>query len=98
MTKYMSRLVIALYALGLAALTVSNAAADTACFTSSRNYRIHPLHGGSETRDGWTVRGDQFGQCVRRAEAADKSLHARYPDTIYALSLASTIGCHSPCG
>ena len=73
-------------------------AASAACFTSSKTYRIHALRGGPDIKDGWTVRGDAFDQCVHRAEAADKSLHAHYPDMGYELSLTATIGCHSPCG
>lgn len=71
---------------------------EEACFTASKTYRIRSLHGGRDTRDSWIVEGDAFAQCVRRAEAADKALRARYPDTAYNLSLAATIGCHSPCG
>ena len=71
--------------------------AQSACFAASKTYRIHPLNGGGEKKDSWVVQGDAFAQCVRRAEAADKTLHARYPDTVYNLSLAATIGCHSPC-
>ena len=67
------------------------------CFSASKTYQIHKLNGGGDKKDGWMVEGDAFAQCVRRAEAADKALHARYPDTIYNLSLAATIGCHSPC-
>ena len=70
---------------------------DSVCFSAAKTYRIHPLHGGTDQRDGWTVRGDAFNACVHRAEAADKVLRARYPDSIYQLSLAATIGCHSPC-
>lgn len=70
------------------------ASAAGACFASAKVYRIHPLRGGADLKDGWSVRGDAFNQCVRKAEAADKSLRTRYPETIYALSLASTIGCH----
>jgi hypothetical protein len=68
-----------------------------ACFIASKTYRIHPVHGGGEKKDRWIVQGNAFAQCVRRAEAADKALHARYPDAVYNLSLAATIGCHSPC-
>jgi hypothetical protein len=74
------------------------ARATTACFASSKTYRIHPVRGGADIKDGWTVKGDAFAQCVHRAEAADKALHARYPDNVYALSPTATIGCHSPCG
>ena len=68
--------------------------AGTACFSASKTYRIHPLRGDIDRRDGWEVRGSAFNECVHRAEAADKALHARYPDTLYQLSLAATIGCH----
>jgi hypothetical protein len=71
--------------------------ADTVCFRSAKTYRIHPLRGGADLRDGWDVQGGAFNACVHRAEAADKALRARYPDTVYQLSLAATIGCHSPC-
>ena len=71
--------------------------ADRVCFSSAKTYRIHPLRGGVDRRDGWEVRGGAFNECVHRAEAADKTLRARYPETIYQLSLAATIGCHSPC-
>ncbi|HEX4106020.1 MAG TPA: hypothetical protein VHX92_07280 [Rhizomicrobium sp.] len=82
-----------------AALLVSTnpAISADACFASSKTYQIHRLHGGGDVKDGWTVEGDAFAQCVHRAEAADKALHARYPETVYNLSLAATIGCHSPC-
>ena len=70
---------------------------QSACFAASKTYKIHPLNGGEDKRDSWTVQGDEFAQCVHRAEAADKALHARYPDAAYNLSLAATIGCHSPC-
>jgi hypothetical protein len=71
------------------------AQAATSCFAASRTYQIHPLRGGPDVKQGWSVRGEAFNQCVRQAEAADKTLRARYPETIYALSLASTIGCHN---
>lgn len=77
-----------------AATSFSASAADV-CFAAAKIYQIHPLHGGADSKNGWSVRGDAFNQCVRRAEAADKKLHAQYPVTIYALSLASTIGCHA---
>ena len=73
------------------------AQAGATCFASSKSYRIHPLRNGSDIRDGWTVKSDAFSECVHRAETADKSLHAKYPDSVYALSLMATIGCHSPC-
>jgi hypothetical protein len=73
------------------------ARAATACFASSKTYQIHPVRGGADIKDGWSVKGDAFAQCVHRAEAADRSLHARYPGSVYALSPAATIGCHSPC-
>ena len=68
-----------------------------ACFAASKTYKIHPLNGGQDKRESWVVQGDAFAQCVHRAEAADKALHTRYPDAAYNLSLAATIGCHSPC-
>jgi len=68
--------------------------ADSVCFSSAKTYRIHPLHGGTDRRDSWEVRGAAFRECVHRAEAADKALKSRYPETLYQLSLASTIGCH----
>jgi hypothetical protein len=73
------------------------ARATTVCFASSKTYQIHPVRGGADIKDGWFVKGDAFAQCVHRAEAADKSLHAHYPDSVYALSPTATIGCHSPC-
>jgi len=69
--------------------------AAAACFAATRIYQIHPLRGGADVKDGWSVRGESFNQCVRRAEAADRNLRARYPETVYGLSLASTIGCHN---
>jgi hypothetical protein len=71
--------------------------AGTICFGAGKTYRVHPLRGGADRRDGWEVRGTAFSECVHRAEAADKALRARYPDTIYQLSLVATIGCHEPC-
>jgi len=68
--------------------------AAPSCFTAARTYQIHPLRGGPDVKQGWSVRGEAFNQCVRQAEAADKALRARYPETVFALSLASTIGCH----
>lgn len=70
---------------------------EGACFTASKTYQIRSLQGGQGKRDSWIVEGDAFAQCVRRAEAADKALRERYPETRYNLSLAATIGCHSPC-
>src|ERR1700761_318751 len=67
------------------------------CCPAAKIYDITP-HDGAAIRDGWAVNGDAFDQCVHRAEAADIALHKRYPDSKYALSLASTIGCHYPCG
>lgn len=78
-------------------LTAPAWSADSACFSAGKTYTIHPLHGGGDKRDSWEVRGNAFSECVHRAEAADKALRARYPDTVYQLSLAATIGCHSPC-
>lgn len=72
-----------------------SAGAATVCFTAAKTYRIHPLRGGADIKDGWSVRGDAFSQCVRRAETADRILRGHYPETIYTLSLASTIGCHA---
>lgn len=88
-------LVLTVASLGLIG---SNAKAAGVCFAASKTYQIRPLHGGQDSKDGWAVQGDAFAQCVHRAEQADKALHARYPDTVYNLSLAATIGCHSPCG
>ncbi|HUO01483.1 MAG TPA: hypothetical protein VMU31_01805 [Rhizomicrobium sp.] len=78
-------------------ISASPAIAADACFSASKTYQIHAIHGGIDKRDGWAVEGDVFAQCVHRAEAADKALHARYPETVYNLSLAATVGCHSPC-
>jgi hypothetical protein len=83
--------------IGSALLASLPAVAASECFTSSKIYRIHPMHGGTDIKDGWGVKADAFNRCVHRAEAADKSLRAHYPDTVYELSLAATIGCHSPC-
>ena len=86
--------------LGIVAMGVAwraDHATPKLCFSSSRIYEIQAPHGGQMTRDGWAVHGDAFAQCVHRAESADASLHKRYPDSQYALSLASTIGCHYPC-
>jgi hypothetical protein len=88
--------VLFLIAAGLGLMCSSANAAGT-CFAASKIYAIHRLHGGADTRDGWAVEGDAFAQCVHRAEAADKALHVRYPDAVFNLSLAATIGCHSPC-
>jgi hypothetical protein len=90
------RLQIALLFLAAGMFGAGPALAD-ACFTAAKTYRIHPLRGGPDVKDGWVVQGDAFAQCVHRAEAADKALHARYPDGVYGLSLTATIGCHSPC-
>ena len=82
--------------MGLEALSGSSAwSADAVCFSAAKTYRIHPLHGGMDKRDGWAVKGGAFSECVHRAEAADKVLHARYPETIYQLSLVATAGCHN---
>ena len=90
-----TRAAILFCAAGLELLSGSLAwSADQACFSSAKSYRIHPLRGGSDQRDGWEVKGTAFNECVHRAEAADKALQARYPDTVYQLSLAATIGCH----
>jgi hypothetical protein len=82
---------------GLILAAGAPARAAAICFASSKSYQIHPVRGGADIKDGWTVKGDAFAQCVHRAEAADRSLHARYPDNVYALSPVATIGCHSPC-
>jgi hypothetical protein len=92
----MNRHLIILAAL-LSALYAGPALSADACFTASKTYQIHALHGGQDKKDGWTVQGDGFAQCVHRAEAADKALLTRYPDAIYNLSLAATAGCHAPC-
>ena len=81
----------------LGLLSASPVLSADSCFAASKTYQIHRLHGGGDTKEGWTVQGDAFAQCVHRAEAADKALRARYPETVYNLSLAATIGCHSPC-
>lgn len=86
-----------LVAAALVALATGPAIGADACYTASKIYQVHPLHGGPGKKDSWIVQGDEFAQCVRRAEAADKALRARYPETVYSLSLAATIGCHSPC-
>jgi hypothetical protein len=88
---------VMVFAVSIAVLGTFPANADTACFASSKSYRIHPLRSGFDSRDGWTVKGDAFNECVHRAETADKSLHAKYPDSVYALSLVATIGCHQGC-
>jgi hypothetical protein len=97
MTRIDLRRMVLACALAFAFLPSLPANAAGECFMSSKIYRIHPLHGGGDVRDGWTVKADAFNQCVHRAEAADKTLRGRYPDTVYELSLAATIGCHSPC-
>ena len=81
----------------LGLLSASPLLSADSCFAASKTYQIHRLHGGGDTKDGWTAQGNAFAQCVHRAEAADKALRTRYPETIYNLSLAATIGCHSPC-
>ncbi len=95
MTSYGRMLAVCMSLLG--AVVNFPAEASTTCFASSKSYQIHPLHSGSDLRDGWSVKGDAFNACVHRAEAADKSLRAKYPESIYALSLAATVGCHEPC-
>ena len=97
MNKAESHLIILGCAIGSVLFASLPAVAASECFTSSKIYRIHPLPGGADIRDGWTVKADAFNPCVHRAEAADQSLHAHYPDTVYELSLTATIGCHSPC-
>ena len=81
--------------IGPVVLSTPGWSADNACFSAAKTYRIHPLQGGDDRRDGWTVRGVAFNECVHRAEAADKLLRSHYPDTLYQLSLAATIGCHN---
>ena len=88
--------VLFLIAVSLGSICSGARAAGT-CFAASKTYAIHHVHGGADTKDGWAVEGDAFAQCVHRAEAADKTLHMRYPDAVFNLSLAATIGCHSPC-
>lgn len=73
----------------------SSWSADSVCFSAAKTYRVHPLQGGADQREGWDVRGSAFNECVHRAEAADKALRSRYPETIYQLSLVATIGCHN---
>ena len=92
-----SRLYLISAAALLGLLSASAAISADACFASSKTYQIHRLHGGGDVKDGWSVQGNAFAQCVHRAEAADKVLHAHYPEAVYNLSLAATIGCHSPC-
>ena len=83
-------------AMGLEALSGSSAwSADAVCFSAAKTYRIHPLHGGMDKRDGWAVKGGAFNECVHRAEAADKALRSRYSETIYQLLLVATAGCHN---
>jgi hypothetical protein len=72
-------------------------AAPESCFAASKSYTIKHLSDGLAIKDGWTIEGGTFNQCVHRAEAADRELHAKYPDIRYGLSLAATVGCHSPC-
>lgn len=69
-------------------------AAETACFSASKAYRVHPLRGGKDLQDGWSVKADAFNQCVHRAESADRLLFARHPQSLYQLSPTATIGCH----
>jgi hypothetical protein len=80
-----------------AAYLVSGEARAAECFTASKVYQIHPIHAGRNSKDGWSVQGDEFAQCVKRAEVADKVFRGRYPDSVYELSLTATIGCHAPC-
>ena len=91
------RTLLFLFATGLGLSSTAPAFSQGACFAASKTYKIHPLNGGEDKRESWTVQGDAFAQCVHRSEAADKALHTRYPDAVYNLSLAATIGCHSPC-
>jgi hypothetical protein len=88
------RLALAGLAVALVLLTNSRGQAEPACFTASKQYRIHPTPGGRDLQDGWTVRGGAFNLCVRREEMAEKSLHRRYPESGYRLTPVSTIGCH----
>jgi hypothetical protein len=81
----------------LSLLCAGPALSADACFAASKTYQIHALHGGPDRKDGWAIHGDDFAQCVHRAEAADKSLHDHYPDAMFALSLSATVGCHAPC-
>lgn len=81
--------------LTLLVLTNSRTVAAPACFTASKQYWIRPAHGGSRSADGWSVKADSFALCVRRQEAAEKSLRMRYPDSRYALTPSATIGCHA---
>lgn len=97
MNNHRLRMVFFGFIVGTTVLGNFPASADTACFAASKSYRIHPLRNGSDGRDGWTVKGGAFNECVHRAEAADKSLRAKYPDGVYALSLVATIGCHQGC-
>ena len=92
--KVRTSVAILICAAGLELLSGSIVLAGDACFTATKNYRIHPLRGGQDRRDGWEVHGNAFSQCVHRAEAADNILRGRYPDTVYQLSLAATVGCH----
>lgn len=92
-----SRLYLFVVAASLGLLSANPVLSADSCFAASKTYQIHRLHGGGDSKDGWTVQGNVFAQCVHRAEAADKALRAHYPETVYGLSLAATIGCHSPC-
>jgi hypothetical protein len=71
--------------------------AAPSCFSATRTYQLHPLRGGDDRKESWNVTGENFAQCVHRSEAADKSLHARFPETIYAFSPTATVGCHQGC-
>jgi hypothetical protein len=73
------------------------AAASDTCFAASKTYRIQSVHDGAAIKDGWAVKDAAFPKCVRRAEAAEKRLHAQYPDDRYELVLTATVGCHAPC-
>jgi hypothetical protein len=90
--KILSALAAAFFLVGLAPAEAQS------CFASSKTYRVVRLQGGGETHDGWAVQGGDFAQCVHRGEAAEKTLRGRYPETLYELLPAATIGCHSPCG
>jgi hypothetical protein len=81
--------------LTLLALTNSRTVAAPVCFTASKQYWISPARGGDRSADGWSVKADSFALCVRRQEAAEKSLRMRYPDGRYVLTPAATIGCHA---
>ena len=94
MKKSCDTILIAALALGLLSCP---AFAVASCFSATKSYQLHPLHGGGDRKESWSVTGENFAQCVHRGEAADKSLHARFPETVYAFSLTATVGCHQGC-